>query len=319
MTTAIYIHPLSKLHQLSERHVECPARIDAIENALIAAGLDQILEYRTPPEATIADLRRVHLVDYIDDVRDNTPLRPDVYWPVGEVNLNMHSWQAALHAAGAGIAATDAVLNGEVHNAFCLMRPIGHHATPSTAMGFCIFNNVAIAAMHALKVRGLERVAIVDIDVHHGNGTEEIFKSEPRTLMVSFYQQFLYPFSGGERRRNHMVNVPIQAGSDSSAIRQAVTKDWLPALHAHQPQMIFISAGFDAHTEDPLGDLNLVEDDYAWITQQVMAIADQYAQGRIVSFLEGGYNLDALGRSAFAHIQALTEHEQQPQQSKRTA
>lgn len=319
MTTAIYTHPLSKLHQLGEYHCECPARIDAIENALIAAGLDQILEYRTPPEATIADLRRVHSADYIDEVRDNTPIRDEVYWPVGEVLLNMHSWKAALRAAGAGIAATDAVLNGEVHNAFCLMRPIGHHATPNTAMGFCIFNNVAIAAMHALKVRGLERVAIVDIDVHHGNGTEDIFANEPRAMMVSFYQEFLYPFSGGEKRRDHMVNVPMSAGQGGITLRTLVSEDWLPALHEHKPQMIFFSAGFDSHRDDPIGGLNLVEDDYAWVTKEIMAVADQYAQGRIVSFLEGGYNLTSLASSAVAHIQALTEHKQQPQQNKEAA
>ncbi|RJX31386.1 MAG: histone deacetylase family protein [Oxalobacter sp.] len=308
MTTAIYTHPLSKLHQLAEHHCECPARIVAIENALVAAGLDTVLDYRTPPEATVADLRRVHTADYIDTIRENTPLRPDVYWPVDEIMLNMHSWNAALRAAGAGIAAVDACLAGEIRNAFCLMRPIGHHSNAATAMGFCVFNNVAIAAMHALKVRGLERVAIVDIDVHHGNGTEDIFANEPRAMMVSFYQQFLYPFCGGERRHKHMINVPMKAGQGGETMRTLVTEDWLPALHEYQPQFIFFSAGFDSHRDDPIGGLNLVEDDYAWVTKEIMAVADQYAQGRIVSFLEGGYNLTSLATSAVAHIQTLAQH-----------
>lgn len=308
MTTAIYTHPLAKLHQLAEHHCECPARIEAIEAALAAAGLDTVLEYRTPPEATLADLRRVHTADYVDQIRENTPLRPDVYWPVDEIMLNMHSWKAALRAAGAAIAAVDACLAGDIRNAFCLMRPIGHHSTASTAMGFCVFNNVAIAAMHALKVRGLERVAIVDIDVHHGNGTEDIFINEPRVMMASLYQEFLYPFSGGERQRPHMVNVPMQAGQGSETVRTLVTEDWLPALHAHQPQFIFFSAGFDSHRDDPIGGLRLVEDDYAWITRQIMDVADQYAQGRIVSCLEGGYNLTSLAASAVAHIGTLAQY-----------
>jgi acetoin utilization deacetylase AcuC-like enzyme len=319
MTTAIYTHPLSKLHRLGERHCECPERIVAIENELIASGLNRVLDYRIAPEASIEDIRRVHLADTIDYVRDNTPTEPDEYFPIDEIQINMHSWNATLRAAGAGIAATDACLSGEIRNAFCLMRPIGHHSTPSTLMGFCVFNNVAIAAMHALKVRGLERIAIVDIDVHHGNGTEEIFANEPRAMMVSLYQQFIYPFSGGERKRKNMINVPMQSGQGSETVRTLVAEDWLPALHEHQPQMIFFSAGFDAHRDDTIGGLNLVEDDYAWITKEIMAVANQYAQGRIVSFLEGGYNLTSLARSAAAHILALTQHEQHPQQDKRAA
>jgi len=308
MTTAIYHHPLGKLHKLGDQHYECPERIEAIEKELTARGLDRVLDYRLSPEATIEDIRRVHLADTVEYVRANTPTVPDEYFPIDEICINMHSWPAALRTAGGVIAATDAVLAGEIQNAFCFTRPIGHHSTAGTLMGFCVFNSVAIAAAHAIKVRGLERVAIVDIDVHHGNGTEDIFAHEPRVMMVSFYQEFLYPFSGNERQRDHMVNVPIPPGSDGTIIRQAVTERWLPALHKHQPQMIFISAGFDAHTDDPLGGLKLVEDDYIWITQQIMDVADQYAQGRIVSCLEGGYNLNALARSAAAHIQTLAQY-----------
>jgi acetoin utilization deacetylase AcuC-like enzyme len=305
MTTALYTHPLCKLHKIVAQHPECPERIDAIENALIAAGLDRVLDYRVAPQAAIADLQRVHLADLIEEARTSTPDEVDDYVGIHGMSINKYSWEAALHAAGAGIAATDAVIDGDIANAFCLVRPIGHHATASTPMGFCLFNNVAIAAAYAIKVRGLERVAVVDIDVHHGNGTEAIFANEPRVMMVSFYQNFLYPFSGNERERDHMVNVPLSAGADGARMRKAVTDRWLPALHRHQPQLIYFSAGFDAHRQDPLGDLNLVEEDYAWITQQIMAIADQYAQGRIVSFLEGGYNLDALAASATAHIRTL--------------
>jgi acetoin utilization deacetylase AcuC-like enzyme len=309
MVTAIYTHPICKLHKLDDSHPECPERIDVIEAALEGSGVSQHLDMRLAPQASVEAIARAHLLDTIYTVHDSTPREPDKYCGIGEISINMHSWDAALHAAGAGIAAVDALMAGEINNAFCLVRPIGHHATPSTPMGFCVFNNVAIAAMHALKVHKLERVAIIDTDVHHGNGTEDIFINEQRALMCSYYQTYLYPFFGNERSRSHMVNVPVPAGTDGAAVRQLVTEKWLPALHAHQPQMIFFSAGFDAHRGDPLGEMKLVEDDYAWITQQVMAVADQYAQGRIVSFLEGGYNLTALAGSALAHIKTLAEQD----------
>ena len=311
MTTALYTHPLCKLHKISDKHPECPERIEAIENGLIAAGLDKVLDYREAPEATIADLQRAHVDDLIEEARDNTPTRRGEYYRIHGMSINKYSWDAALRAAGAGIAATDAALNGDIKNAFCLVRPIGHHATPDLSMGFCLFNNVAIAAKYALDVCGLERVAIVDIDVHHGNGTEDIFADDPRVMMVSFYQSFLYPFSENEHNQDHMVNVPMGAGADGERIRRVVTERWLPALHRHQPQLIYFSAGFDSHRRDPLGDLDLVEEDYAWITQQMMDVADQYAEGRIVSFLEGGYNLAALSSSAVAHIGTLAGHHQE--------
>ena len=305
MTTALYTHPLCKLHKLDDSHPECPERIDAIEAALKSRRIAPHLDQRLAPEAPLEAIRRIHLADTIQQVRDHTPTEDDQYYGIGEISINRHSWDAALRAAGAGIAAVDALMAGEIDNAFCLVRPIGHHATPGTPMGFCLFNNVAIAAAHALKVHGLERVAVIDTDVHHGNGTEEIFINEPRVLMCSYYQTYLYPFCGNERPRAHMVNVPVPAGTDGTRIRQIVTERWLPALRAHQPQMIFFSAGFDALRSDPLGDMNLSEGDYVWITQQVMALADDCAQGRIVSFLEGGYNLQALAGAAAAHIKTL--------------
>jgi acetoin utilization deacetylase AcuC-like enzyme len=221
--------------------------------------------------------------------------------------MNRHSLNAALRAAGAAIAAPHAVLAGEQENAFCAVRPPGHHARPGSPMGFCLFNNVAIAARHALEVHGLERVAIVDFDVHHGNGTAESFAHDPRVLMASFFQHPFYPYTDPEPITATSVNVPVPARSGGDVVRARVRDQWLPALHAHRPQMIFISAGFDAHREDDLGDMALVEDDYAWITRQIMNVARLHAGGRIVSCLEGGYNLSALGRSVVAHVRALAD------------
>lgn len=305
MSTGFYTHPDCKRHEMGDCHPESPQRLQAIEDQLIASRIDQWLEHRQAPLSSFDDIARVHNGAAIANIRDNIP-SPGVYYALdGDTALNAYSWQAALRAAGAAVAATDAVIGGELDNAFCAIRPPGHHATPATSMGFCLFNNIAIAARHALDVHGLERVAIVDFDVHHGNGTEAAFVGEPRVLMVSFFQHPFYPYSGDRPIGANAVNVPLPAYSKGDVVRQAVTEKWLPALHAHRPQMIFISAGFDAHREDELGQLGLVEDDYIWITQQIMAVADQYAQGRIVSCLEGGYNLSALGRSVVAHLKAL--------------
>ena len=306
MTTAIFSHPICKQHEMGTYHPESPSRLQMIEDHLIASGADAHLDYKLAPEATVEDLLRVHTQAAVDLVRDNIPTAHGDYYPVDtDTLLNPFSWQAALRAAGAGIAATEAAITGQISNAFCLSRPIGHHATPSAPMGFCLFNNVAIAARYAMAQHGLVRVAIVDFDVHHGNGTEEAFLDDPRVLMVSFYQSPFYPYCGNENPRPHMINVPVPAGTNGDAVRELVNEKWLPALHAHQPEMIFISAGFDAHHHDPIGGMALVEDDFAWITRQVMAVADEYAQGRIVSFLEGGYALTAQARSAVAHVKAL--------------
>ena len=312
MTTAIFTHPDCKLHEMGAWHPESPERLRAIEDQLIASRIGSFLDYREAPLAEVADLERVHTAEAIALVRDNLPT-PDGeysgYYPLdGDTSINPHSWKAALRAAGAAIAATDAVVGGELTNAFCAIRPPGHHARPSEPMGFCLFNNVAIAARYALAVHGLQRVAIVDFDVHHGNGTEEAFFNEPRVLMVSFFQHPFYPYSGFRQEWDnpqHMVNVPVPAYSKGDVVRELVTQKWLPALHAHKPEMIFISAGFDAHREDDLGQMGLVEADFTWITEQIMGVAKLYAQGRIVSCLEGGYNLSALGRSVVAHVKAL--------------
>jgi acetoin utilization deacetylase AcuC-like enzyme len=203
------------------------------------------------------------------------------------------------------VLATDLVARGDVDNAFCPVRPPGHHAEHARAMGFCIFNNVAVAAAHALAMHDLERVAIVDFDVHHGNGTEDIFRDDPRVMMVSTFQHPLYPYSGIDGRYDRMVNIPLPSGADGRAFRAAVQTEWLPALERFAPRMLFISAGFDAHRDDQLASLALVEDDYAWVTGCLMAVADRHCAGRIVSVLEGGYSLPALARSALAHVRRL--------------
>lgn len=311
MTTGLYTHPDCQRHEMGAWHPESPARLQAISDHLIASRIDHYLEHREAPLADATELARIHTAGAIARVRDNIPSQADGqagYYPLdGDTSLNAYSWQAALRAAGAAVAATDAVIAGELKNAFCAIRPPGHHARPTEPMGFCLFNNVAIAAKHALDVCGLQRVAIVDFDVHHGNGTEEAFVDDPRVLMVSFFQHPFYPYSGTGNPHANAVNVPVPAHTKGDAVRQLIAEKWLPALHAHQPEMIFISAGFDAHREDDIGQMGLVEADYAWITQQIMAIAEQYAQGRIVSCLEGGYNLSALGRSVVAHLKALAE------------
>lgn len=309
MTTGFYTHLDCIRHEMGSFHPESPARLHAIEDQLIASRIDMFLDRRDAPLADIAAIARVHTDEAIAMVRDSVADLVESGKPYRALDpdtaLNASSWNAALRSAGAAIAATDAVIAGELENAFCATRPPGHHACPSTSMGFCLFNNVAIAARHALESHGLERVAIVDFDVHHGNGTEEAFADDPRVLMVSFFQHPLYPYCGTTPKSDKAVNVPVPAYTCGDVVRQIVTDRWLPALHAHQPQMIFISAGFDAHREDDLGQMGLIEADYAWITQQIMLIADQYAKGRIVSCLEGGYNLSALARSVVAHLKAL--------------
>jgi acetoin utilization deacetylase AcuC-like enzyme len=307
MSTAIYSHPDCLRHDMGDWHPEAPARLQAIDDQLILARLDGLIEQRSAPLADLADVLRNHTPGAVALVRDNVPAEGDHYPLDGDTILCHHSYQAALRAAGAAVAATDAVIAGEVDNAFCSVRPPGHHATPGEPMGFCFFNNVAIAARHAMEVHGLERVAIVDFDVHHGNGTLEAFRQDPRVLMVSFFQHPFYPYCDPEPITATSVNVPVPALSDGDTVRQLVQDYWLPALHAHKPQMIFVSAGFDGHREDDMGGIGLVESDYAWITRQVMAIAKQYARGRIVSCLEGGYALSALGRSVVAHLKVLAE------------
>lgn len=305
MTTAFYSHPFCKLHEMGSDHPEAPERLVAIEDHLISMRIADYLHPIEAPLATEQQLALVHTLDAINVIKNHTPTNADYYPIDGDTLLNSASWQAALAAAGAAIHATSAVIAGQAENAFCSIRPPGHHATPEQSMGFCLFNNVALAAKSALDNHGLERVAVIDFDVHHGNGTEQAFKNDPRVMMVSFFQHPCYPYSGINAPLPNMVNLPVPAYSDGAFIRSIVEHHWLPALHAFKPQMLFISAGFDAHREDAVGQLKLVEADYAWITKQLMTIAQQYAQKRIVSCLEGGYTPSALARSVAAHIRVL--------------
>ena len=305
LDTSFIAHRDCLLHEMGAHHPECPARLGAIEDQLIASGLINYLARTEAPKAEREHLERVHEPRYIDAIIANSPSR-GIRHLDPDTAMNSHSLEAALRAAGAGIAATDLVVQGSVRRAFCSVRPPGHHAERSRAMGFCLFNNIAVAAAHALDHHGLERVAIADFDVHHGNGTEDIFRDDERVLMVSIFQHPFYPYSGIEGRSERMVNIPLAAYSGSAQFRAAVTTHWLPALERFRPQMIFISAGFDAHREDDMAALALVEADYAWVTQCLAEVADRYAQGRIVSMLEGGYALHALGRCVATHIKALS-------------
>ncbi|CAH2788586.1 MAG: Deacetylases, including yeast histone deacetylase and acetoin utilization protein [uncultured Paraburkholderia sp.] len=284
MATGFYSHADCLLHDMGQWHPECPARLQAIEDQLIASHIDALIERESPPLANEAALLRVHTQAHVDYIRSRSPVEglaeidPDT-------SMNPHTLQAALRAAGAAVAATDAVIEGHFDNAFCSVRPPGHHAEPARAMGFCFFNNVAIAARHALEVHGLQRVAIIDFDVHHGNGTEAAFSGDSRVLMCSFFQHPFYPFTGADNQAPNMCNVPMPARSKGMAVREAVDLLWLPRLNEFKPEMLFISECFDAHREDDLGNMGLVEDDYVWITDQIRDIAKRYAGGLIVSCL----------------------------------
>ncbi|UUZ71092.1 histone deacetylase family protein [Polaromonas sp. P1(28)-8] len=313
--TGYFTHKDCRMHEMGPGHPECPERLDAIEDRLVASGVGDALDRREAPLAALGDIELAHdrmmvaairgLSDHLaDDIDAGGPAYAQID---PDTALNVHSWNAALRAAGAALAATDSVMAGEIENAFCAVRPPGHHACHNKAMGFCIFNSVAIAAKYALERHGLKRVAVVDFDVHHGNGTEDILSGDERVLMVSFFQHPFYPYSGTGTHASNMVNVPVPAYTKGMEVREMIETIWIPRLEDFKPEMIFISAGFDAHRDDELGQLGLVEQDYAWITQRIKDVAKRHAQGRIVSSLEGGYNLRALGRSVEAHIRVLAD------------
>ncbi|MBP6709010.1 MAG: histone deacetylase family protein [Candidatus Accumulibacter sp.] len=305
-STAFITHRDCLLHDMGSYHPEAPERLNAISDHLIAQGVDSYFVYHDAPPATLQQLRRVHTAAHLERLKRASPELGIVHLDP-DTAMNRHTWQAALRAAGAGVMAVDLVMSGEVENAFCAVRPPGHHAERGAAMGFCFFNNIAVAAAHALAAHHLSRVAVVDFDVHHGNGTEDCFKGDPRVLMVSTFQHPFYPYSGTEHPAANMLNIPLGRGSDGEEFRHVVSDLWMPRLREFQPQMIFISAGFDAHYEDEMGGLKLFEKDFAWVTEQVKLLADECAQGRIVSMLEGGYSLSALARSVAAHIRVLAE------------
>ena len=307
MITAYITHPDCLGHEMGSGHPERPERLQAVNDHMWDSGLMQVLRCLQAPLAVADDLKRVHVPEYVDLIFEHAPTEGYVQLDP-DTSMNRFSLSAARRAAGAGVLAVEEVLAGRADNAFCAVRPCGHHATRARSMGFCIFNNIAVAAAYALEKMGLERVAIIDFDVHHGNGTEDMF-SEPywqkRLLMVSFFQHPFYPGTGTRNPAPNMINVPLAAGSDGVPVRKIAREKWFPALEAFAPQLILISAGFDAHRDDLLGGLALVEDDYSWMTAELMQIAARHCEGRIVSMLEGGYNLDALGASAVAHVSTL--------------
>lgn len=302
--TAFVSHVDCSKHDMGAYHPECPARLAAIQDSLIASRIADLLARYEAPLATTEQLLRVHPRPYIEAVEASAPTRGIVHLDP-DTAMCPDTWPAALRAAGAGVLATDLVISGKHPNAFCSVRPPGHHATRTRSMGFCIFNNIAIAAKHALEAHGLERVAIVDFDVHHGNGTEDIFSDDGRVLMVSTFQHPFYPYSGVDDPAGNMVNVPLAAGTGSDGFRVAVEQAWMPALEAFRPEMVFFSAGFDAHIEDDMAMLRLIDSDYAWVTAKVKEVVDRTGQGRVVSMLEGGYSLPALGRCVVQHVKVL--------------
>lgn len=304
MRTAYITHTDCLLHEMGPHHPESPARLHAIEDRLVSSHLMQLLRHYDAPLASREQLLRVHSAEHINHIEQMAPreglveLDPDTW-------MNPHTLAAAYRAAGAVALGVDLVMSGEMETAFCAVRPPGHHAERARAMGFCFFNNIAVGAAHALEHHGLERVAIVDFDVHHGNGTEDIFRDDPRVLLCSSFQHPFYPHTPIDETRRNMVHIPLRAGAYSEEFQQAFNEHALPALESFAPQMIFISAGFDAHFEDDMGGLNLLDVDYAWVTDRVMDVAARHASNRVISSLEGGYVMNALGRSAAAHIRVL--------------
>jgi acetoin utilization deacetylase AcuC-like enzyme len=313
--TGYFSHPDCWKHEMGAGHPECPERLSAIEDRLLISGVGDALERREAPQASITDIELAHgrmhvaaLRGLTDGLQEEIAAGGPTHAQIDpDTSINVHTWDAALRAAGAAIAATDAVMAGEMENAFCSVRPPGHHACRDKAMGFCFLNNVAIAARYALERHGLKRVAIVDFDVHHGNGTENIVAGDQRILMVSFFQHPFYPEGGSRSNASNLVNLPVPAYTKGHQVRELIESHWLPRLEAYKPEMVFISAGFDAHRADDMGQMGLVEADYAWITHRIKDVAQRYAQGRIVSCLEGGYNLDALALSVEAHIRVLAD------------
>ena len=313
--TGYFTHADCRKHEMGPGHPECPERLDAIDDRLLISGVGDALDRREAPLAPLVDIELAHGRMHVASIRGLSDVLREEIEAGGpthaqidpDTSLNISTWDAALRAAGAALAATDAVMAGELENAFCAIRPPGHHACRDKAMGFCFFNNVAIAAKYALERHGLKRVAIVDFDVHHGNGTEDIVAGDQRILMVSFFQHPFYPMDWPLSNAGNLVNLPVPAYTKGMDVRDLIESIWIPRLEAFRPEMIFISAGFDAHREDDMGQMGLVEQDYAWITQRIKDVAQRHAKGRIVSCLEGGYALSALARSVEAHIRVLAD------------
>lgn len=304
MSIGYITHHQCQLHDMGSYHPEQPARLAAINDRLIATGLDMALRQYDAQPAAREQLLPAHNSDYVDMVYRKSPEHGHISLD-GDTSMNPFTLQAALLAAGSVVQAVDMVMSGDLRQVFCGVRPPGHHAERDKAMGFCLFNNVAVGGYHAIQAHGLERIAIVDFDVHHGNGTEDIVSGDPRFLFCSTFQHPFYPHSGHDPAAGNIVNVPLPAGSGGAEFRAAVNEHWLPRLAAFEPQLVMISAGFDAHQADPLADFNLVDEDFAWVTRRLCEQAEESAQGRLVSSLEGGYDLHALARCVEAHLKAM--------------
>ncbi len=301
---AYITHADCSRHEMGAHHPECPERLGAINDMLLVKGLLDYMHPYDAPLATLEQLARAHSSLYVSELMEASPV--EGYHRVDpDTEMNPFTVTAALRAAGAVVLATDLVLTGEAPTAFCCVRPPGHHAERAAAKGFCFFNNVAVGIRHALAVHGLQRVALIDFDVHHCNGSEDIFRGDERVLMCSIFELGLYPFTGENAIGPNMVNVGLPSRSGGDKFREAVTGQWLPALEAFRPELIYISAGFDGHREDDMGNLGLVEADYEWVTQKLMAVARRHCQGHVISCLEGGYALSSLARSAAAHVKVL--------------
>ncbi len=306
MRTAYITHPDCLLHDTGEGHPENASRLQAIDDRLMAAQLYDFLRHYDAPEVTREQLERCHDPAYLDQVERLMPMEGHAYLDPDTV-VSPESLRAARRAAGAVVKAVDLIMQEGLQNAFCAVRPPGHHAERMRTMGFCIYGNAAIGAAHAMAEYGLERVAILDFDVHHGNGSEDIFRADRRVIVCSTFQHPFYPYTAIEESPDHIICAPLDATAKGPEFRDAVTAHWLPALHHFKPQMIFVSAGFDAHLEDDMSGVSLTETDYSWVTEQIQAIAREYAEGRVVSVLEGGYDNSSLGRSVEAHIRVLMD------------
>ena len=313
--TGYYTHSDCRKHEMGPGHPECPARLDAIEDRLLISGVSAALDHREAPLASLADIELAHDRMHVAAMRgmslrlvEEEEAGGSPYFQLDtDTSMNRHTWTAALRAAGAAVDAVDAIMAGELENAFCSVRPPGHHAEHNKAMGFCFFNNVAVAAKYALQRHNLKRVAVIDFDVHHGNGTENILAGDERALMVSIYQHPFYPYSGDQNPAPNMLNVPVPAYTKGMDVREIVEMVWMPRLEAFKPEMIFVSAGFDAHRDDDMGQLGLTEQDYTWITMRIKDVARRFANKRIVSCLEGGYVMGPLARSVEAHVRVLAD------------
>lgn len=319
MTIRIFRGKASIKHDVGKTHPESPDRLFAIDDQLLASGLEMVCEHADATPIAKAYLTLAHSPTYIDEVfaqaakiDEATPSDvQDVVWLAEDTGLVKGSLSAALESAGAACLAVDWVMQGHDRQGFCATRPPGHHASYDSAMGFCIFNNIAIAARYALQTYALKRVAIVDFDVHHGNGTEHIVAGDQRIMMCSSFQHPFYPHSGSPVLASNILSVPIDAGATGGVFRNKVAH-WFAALTHFKPELILLSAGFDAHAEDPMAHLRLTEDDYYWLSVELKKVADTCCEGRIVSALEGGYDMSALGRSVVAHLKGLTYQVTQP-------